>query len=104
MKHKCDGCKFKSEHQEMGFKPFGVCTREHNLIEAQKNYNANKCPYKNNYENIEDCLIIGVDFDSRTDNGVLTVGRHKDGKLYIINILENDEALDIYNKLIGINK
>lgn len=52
-------------------------------------------------ESIEDCLVIGVDFDSRTNYGVVTVGRHQDGKLYIINVLENDEALDIYNKLIG---
>ena len=55
------------------------------------------------YENIEDCLVIGVDFDSRTNNGVVTVGRHKDGKLYIINVLENDAALELYNKLIGRN-
>lgn len=56
------------------------------------------------YKNIEDCLIVGVDFDSRTNNGILTIGRHKDGKLYIINTLENDEALETYNKLIGSNK
>jgi hypothetical protein len=91
-------------HQEMGFKPFGVCTKEFILTDAQKSYNAEKCPYKVKYEDIEDCLVIGVDFDSRTDNGVITVGRHQDEKLYIINVLENDEALDIYNKLIGKGK
>lgn len=53
-------------------------------------------------KSVEDCLVIGVDFDSRTNNGVVTVGRHQNGKLYIINVLENDEALDIYNKLIGV--
>lgn len=46
MKHKCDGCRYKVEHQEMGFRPFGVCLRETNLIEAQKAYNAEVCPYK----------------------------------------------------------
>ena len=43
--HKCDGCRYKGEHVEMGFKPFGVCYKETNLIEAQKNYNAETCPY-----------------------------------------------------------
>lgn len=46
MKHKCDGCRYKGEHQEMMFRPFGVCTKESNLIEAEKNYNAEKCPYE----------------------------------------------------------
>ena len=58
--------------------------------------------YKKKYKNIEDCLFIGVDFDSGTNYGVITVGRHQDGKLYIINVLENDNALDIYNKLVGV--
>lgn len=44
--HKCDGCRYKGEHVEMGFKPFGVCYKETNLIEAEKNYNAETCPYK----------------------------------------------------------
>ena len=46
MAHKCDGCKYKSVHQEMMFRPFGVCSKEINLIEAEKAYNAEKCPYK----------------------------------------------------------
>lgn len=45
MGHKCDGCRFKGEHQEMMFRPFGVCLRELNLAEAEKSYNAEKCPY-----------------------------------------------------------
>ena len=48
--HKCDYCKHKGEHQEMGFKPMGVCTRETNLIKAAENYNAEVCPYKQNEE------------------------------------------------------
>lgn len=47
-KHKCEGCKYKSEHQEMMFRPMGVCLREHNLIEAEKTYNAEVCPFKQN--------------------------------------------------------
>lgn len=46
MNHKCNGCKYKGQHQEMMFSPMGVCLRETNLIEAVKNYNAEKCPYK----------------------------------------------------------
>lgn len=45
MVHKCDGCRYKGEHQEMGFVPFGVCLKETNLIRAEKNYNAECCPY-----------------------------------------------------------
>lgn len=44
MKHKCDGCKYKGEHREMMFRPFGVCTKETNLIEAEKAYNAENAP------------------------------------------------------------
>lgn len=44
--HKCGGCPFRGEHQEPGFRPFGVCTRETNLIEAEKAYNAEVCPYE----------------------------------------------------------
>lgn len=46
MNHKCNGCKYRGEHQEMMFRPFGVCTRATNLIDAEKNYNADKCPYE----------------------------------------------------------
>ena len=45
MTHKCDGCRYKGEHQEMMFRPFGVCNRGANLLEAIKNYDAKKCPY-----------------------------------------------------------
>ena len=41
--HKCDGCPFRGEYTEPGFRPFGVCTRETNLIEAQKAYKAETC-------------------------------------------------------------
>lgn len=43
--HKCNGCRYKGEHQEMMFRPMGVCLRETNLIQAEKNYNAEICPY-----------------------------------------------------------
>ena len=46
MEHKCNGCRYKGTHQEMMFRHFGVCTRETLLIQAEKNYNAEVCPYK----------------------------------------------------------
>ena len=39
-------------HQEMMFKPFGVCLRETNLIQAEKNYNADVCPYKDKRKDV----------------------------------------------------
>lgn len=45
MAHKCDGCKYKGEHQEMGFVPFGVCLKETNLIKAEQTYKAEHCPW-----------------------------------------------------------
>lgn len=44
--HKCNGCRYKGEHQEMMFRPMGVCTKTSNLVEAVKFYNAEKCPFK----------------------------------------------------------
>lgn len=54
--HKCNGCRYKGEHQEMGFVPFGVCLLEHNLIQAEKNYNAEKCPFMTNGEDIKEAI------------------------------------------------
>lgn len=49
MEHKCTDCRYKGEHQEMMFKPFGVCIKATNLIEAEKAYNADICPYEKEY-------------------------------------------------------
>lgn len=48
MKHKCDGCKYKGEHQKIG-----VCYKEHSLIEAAKAYKADKCPFAKPMTNFE---------------------------------------------------
>lgn len=53
MKHKCDGCKYKGEHQEMMFRPFGVCYKFHNLLEAEKAYKADKCPFEKPLTNFD---------------------------------------------------
>lgn len=44
--HKCKTCKYRGEHQEMGFRPVGVCHMEHNLLMAIRAYNAMECPFK----------------------------------------------------------
>lgn len=55
------------------------------------------------YQSIEDCLIIGVDF-SLYDEDHLVVFRKDGDKIYIINKFKDNEAVEIYNKLIGKHK
>lgn len=43
--HKCETCKYCGEHQEMGFRPVGVCHLEQNLLMAIRAYNATECPF-----------------------------------------------------------
>lgn len=45
MVHKCDGCPHKGEHQEMMFRPMGVCNKAGNLADAIAAYEADTCPY-----------------------------------------------------------
>lgn len=73
MNHKCDGCRYKGEHQEMMFRPFGVCTMTTNLIEAERYYNAEKCPY-------------GV---SEADKYEVSEANKDDRRLYIKQLLRN---------------
>ena len=56
MNHKCDGCKYKGEHQEMMFKPFGVCCRISDLAEAEKAYKADICPFSDKYASFDAAL------------------------------------------------
>ena len=51
---------------------------------------------------INESLIIGVDFSKR--DGVLIVGRQKNGEVTIINAFQGKEAFDIYEKLITVKK
>lgn len=52
---------------------------------------------------ISDCLYIGVDF-APTDDRTLMVMRRKGTDIYVVNQFRNDEALELYNKLIGKDK
>lgn len=67
--HKCDGCRYKGEHQEMGFRPFGVCTRETDLIKAEKAYNADVCPYREEEQEAKEPNILHL-FELVKDSGV----------------------------------
>ena len=50
---------------------------------------------------VSDSLLIGVDFSSN-DEDVVVVMRFKDNnKMHVINIIRNEEAREVYNKLIG---
>ena len=53
---------------------------------------------------VNECLLVSVDFTKGVDTGVLIVGRQKNGKVDIINAFQGQEAADIYQKLIVINK
>lgn len=50
---------------------------------------------------ISDCLYIGVDFAPNDDN-TLVVMRRNGTNTYVVNQFRNDEALELYNKLIGV--
>lgn len=52
-------------------------------------------------KSVEDCLIIGVDF-SFNDTDVMMIMRRKDDETHIINLLKDEEAREVYNKLIGV--
>lgn len=51
---------------------------------------------------INESLIVGVDFSEGSDEGVLIVGRQKNGEVTIINAFQGKEAFDIYEKLISV--
>lgn len=46
------------------------------------------------------CFIIGFDLAQDDDCVGLTVGRKMDGKLEILNSYQDDEAREMYNKLV----
>lgn len=50
---------------------------------------------------IEDCLVIGMDV-SPMENNIMTVARMQNCNIEIINMFKDDEALELYNKLIGV--
>lgn len=53
---------------------------------------------------VNECLLVSVDFTQGEDTGVLIVGRQKKGKVDVINAFQGQEAIDIYKKLITVNK
>lgn len=49
---------------------------------------------------VSDCLVIGVDFSPNEDD-VLVVTRRVENDTYVLNQFRNEEARELYNKLIG---
>lgn len=57
-----------------------------------------------NNTKVNECLLVSVEFTQGEDAGVLIVGRQKNGKVDIVNAFHGHEAIDIYKKLITVNK
>lgn len=57
-----------------------------------------------NNTKVNECLLVSVEFTQGEDAGVLIVGRQKNGKVDIVNAFQGQEAIDIYEKLITVNK
>jgi len=53
---------------------------------------------------VNETLLVGVDFTNGEDVGVLLVGRRENGTVKIINAFQGQEAIDIYRKLIDVDK
>ena len=52
---------------------------------------------------MEDCLIIGIDISKGQDISCMTVARKNGEEMQVINQLFNEEAEEIYYKLINIH-
>lgn len=57
-----------------------------------------------NNPKVNECLLVSVEFTQGEDAGVLIVGRQKNSKVDIVNAFHGQEAIDIYKKLITVNK
>lgn len=51
---------------------------------------------------MEDCLIITFDYNSPTDIPTLLVSRREGERIRYLNAIDGNEAIEIYNKLRGI--
>ena len=69
------------------------------LVDAARYYCVE--PKINKEKYVNDCLIIAVDF-TPFDDEILVVMRKEGNKMYAINQFRNEEAREIYNKLIGV--
>lgn len=48
-----------------------------------------------------DSLLVGIDFTNENDVGVLVVGKRRNGKTDIVNVFQGEEAVELYEKLMG---
>ena len=49
---------------------------------------------------VSDCLMIGVDFSPNEEDSLIVM-RRVENDIYVINQFRNEEARELYNKLIG---
>ena len=52
-------------------------------------------------KSVDDMLYVDVDF-SQNDTDMMMISRRKGDEIRIINLLKNEEAREVYNKLIGV--
>lgn len=53
-------------------------------------------------KDISRCLTVSIDYDSNNDEGRMIIAEQlTNGRICIINQLNNDEALKVYDELIG---
>jgi hypothetical protein len=48
---------------------------------------------------INECILVSVDFTNGDENRILLVGRQKEGFVEVINAFQGQEAQDLYDKL-----
>lgn len=51
--------------------------------------------------NAVDSFLVGIDFSNGMDVGVLVVGKRRNGKTDIVNMFQGEEAVELYEKLMG---
>lgn len=49
-------------------------------------------------------LIVGYDLGEDGKTGVLVIGKQEKGKMKVLNAVKDQEALDLFNRLLSIKK
>ena len=88
----------------------GVCWGTSEIDECNCGGDKTKCDFYSEIKekakgrdkvNIEDCLVIGVDINEKENPTILVTRIVDDFRFKVVNQLWDDEAIEIYNKLIG---
>ena len=100
---KCNECKYCYKGWFKSNPDGYVCTGVPEPYPIE-NINRECTEYKKKTEDLrtEDCLILGFD-RSDVDDTMLTVSRIDGKGTVLVNLFDNEEALEIYKRLIGVN-